>query len=113
MSLCQVVYKIASGYPKDEEFGLKSQSRRAIVSVPSNIAEGYSRNSAKDMVRFFRIAIGSLAETETQISLARIMGYISDETEKDFLRLSNIETRKIQAFINSINRKEQKEAVCS
>lgn len=69
------VYALTKLFPKDELFGLTSQLRRAAVSVPSNIAEGFSRWTAKEKVRFYNIAEGSLAETDYQLYLAEELGY--------------------------------------
>src|SRR3990167_1904243 len=101
MQIVHEVYNLTKKYPKDEEFGLKLQTRRAAVSIPSNIAEGYRRNAPKELVRYLRIALGSLAEVETQVSIARQEGYISVEKEELLLDLATTEARKIQAFINS------------
>lgn len=76
------IYKATAKFPKSEEFGLSSQMRRAAVSVPSNIAEGYMRNSTKDFRRFLSIALGSLAELETQIIIAKELSYLDDHNSK-------------------------------
>lgn len=76
------LYKVTSLFPKDEMFGLTSQIRRAAVSVPSNIAEGYMRGT-KEYVQFLKIALGSAAELETQVSLSKDLGYLgANESER-------------------------------
>jgi len=72
------VYKISDNFPKSEEFGLKSQIRRAAVSIPSNIAEGFKRKSKPDSVHFYNIAEASLEEMKYQLLLSRDLKYISD-----------------------------------
>jgi four helix bundle protein len=70
MALVEVAYGVSSSFPSDERFGLTSQLRRAVVSVPSNIAEGHARASTRDFLRFPSISMGSLAETRTQLLIA-------------------------------------------
>jgi len=70
------VYQTTGAFPADERFGLTSQMRRAAVSIPSNIAEGYGRSSERDFGRFLYIASGSVCELECQFLLARDLGYI-------------------------------------
>jgi len=78
IDLVMDVYATTKEFPKEELYGLTSQLRRAAVSVPSNIAEGQERHSQKDFRHFLRHAKGSLAEVETQIVVARKLGYGSD-----------------------------------
>jgi four helix bundle protein len=72
------VYQISKCFPKDELYGLTNQLRRALVSIPSNIAEGRSRNTKADYLNFLAIAQGSLAETETQIMIAIRLQYVTE-----------------------------------
>lgn len=81
MRLLKLVYALLEKFPQREQFALSSQLRRAVVSVPSNIAEGNGRFAAKDQLRFFEIAYGSLMEVFCQIKIARELDYIS-ETEQ-------------------------------
>jgi four helix bundle protein len=76
MALVEVVYGVSSSFPSDERFGLTSQLRRAAVSVPSNIAEGHARASTRDFLRFLSISMGSLAETRTQLLIAKRMRFV-------------------------------------
>ena len=76
-SFCSDIYSVSSTFPNDEKFGLTNQLRRASVSIPSNIAEGSSRNSNKDFSRFLEIAIGSAYEIETQLLIASDIGFIN------------------------------------
>lgn len=78
-SFCSEIYSITSTFPNDEKFGITNQLRRASVSIPSNIAEGFSRNSNKDFSRFLEIAIGSAYEIETQLLIASDLGFINQD----------------------------------
>ena len=77
MQLAVEVYKLTRLLPKEETYGLISQLRRAAVSVSSNIAEGYGRESTMEYVRFLKVARGSLYETETQLSLCEMLGLLT------------------------------------
>ena len=82
--LVLLIYKFSQRFPKEEQFGLTNQLRRAIVSFTSNIAEGFSRNSYKEKVQFYSISLGSLTEVHSQLIIAKDLGYI---TEADFYSL--------------------------
>ena len=79
MDVVEAVYALTEGFPDSERFALTQQIRRTAVSIPSNIAEGNARRSTKDYARFVSIAIGSLAELETQIEIACRVDYLGDE----------------------------------
>lgn len=72
------VYKITNGFPRLEQYGLISQIQRAAVSIPANIAEGFSRKTKKERLRFYEIAKGSLEETKYYIILTKDLAYITD-----------------------------------
>ena len=84
--LVKHVYKATKAFPKEEQFTLTSQIRRAVISIPSNIAEGYSRHGLKDYVNFLSIAFGSAAELETQLLLAMDLEYLTQKACDDLLQ---------------------------
>lgn len=77
--LVKKIYELTSVFPKEEIYGLTSQIRRAVVSIPSNIAEGAARNSTKEFIQFLYIALGSCAELDTQLIIAKELGYINED----------------------------------
>ena len=81
------VYQATKSFPKNEEFALAVQIRRAVVSVPTNIVEGYSRKGDKELARFINFALGSLAETRYLLSLSQELGYLPEA------RLADMEKR--------------------
>ena len=80
------VYKITQKFPKSEIFGLVSQMRRCAVSIVSNIAEGFGCDSNKEKIRFYEIARGSITELQSQLSIARDIGYITKEDFESIAR---------------------------
>lgn len=98
MRLARETYRLVLSLPKYETYSICDQMRRAAVSVPSNIAEGNERESAKDYVRFLCIAKGSLAELETQLLLCADIGYLK---ESQILPLLNLST-EIKNMLNAI-----------
>ena len=84
MDLVQDVYAVMKIFPAEERFALCDQLRRAVVSVPSNIAEGLSRFSDKEKAHFLEISYGSLMETYCQLDIAKRLGYITDTQFVDF-----------------------------
>lgn len=80
MALAIETYQLTDGFPPEEKFGLVSQMRRSVISVPSNIAEGASRNSKREFIRFIQIALSSLSELETQLLLCQQLGFTSHHT---------------------------------
>ena len=81
--LSKQIYLLTAQFPQEEKFGIISQMRRAVVSVPANIAEGWSRKHTKEYIQFLHIAIGSLAELETFLEISKELGYmrVMDEYE--------------------------------
>ncbi len=79
MQLVKAVYQMTSDFPAEERYGLAQQMRRAAVSIPSNIAEGAGRNGAKEFLNFIGISRGSLAELETQLQLAVMLGFAAPD----------------------------------
>lgn len=80
MSVAKDTYRATTGLPDNERFGLIAQMRRCAVSIPSNIAEGFGRESTIDLLRFLRISRGSLFELQTQFQLTMDLGYLQPQT---------------------------------
>lgn len=93
-------YKLVKNFPKDELYALTNQIKRAAVSIPSNIAEGYGRKSTQSYLSFVKIARGSLFELETQILIAKELQFIEDgEAFSDLLSLIDEESKMVNSFI--------------
>lgn len=102
IDLVERIYKITSGFPREENYGIISQLRRAAISYPSNIAEGAARSSRKEFTQFVYIALGSLSELETQIIISSRLGY---HNEKNILEEIEILRRMTLNFIKYLKSK--------
>ena len=103
--LCVAIYKRTNTFPKEERYGITSQIRRAAVSIPSNIAEGYGRKTTKEYIQALYIAYGSVCELETQILLSNDLGYINAEDLEQLQKsLGDIE-RMLKGLIKSLENK--------
>ena len=94
------IYRVTIGFPLEERFGLTSQLRRAVVSIPANIAEGAGRGTRGDFARFIRVAIGSACEVETQLDLSFDLELIPDNDHKSLLG----ELGDIKAMLRGLER---------
>ena len=104
MELVLEVYKATKTYPREELFGLASQMRRAVVSIPSNIAEGYGRIHTHETERFLSIALGSACELETQLILSNDLGYISTELAQQLCDKTQSIIRMLTSLIKTLNK---------
>lgn len=102
-ALVLMVYKVTEEFPRNEIFGLVAQMRRCAVSITSNIAEGFSRQSYKEKIQFYHMAQGSVTELQNQILIARDVGYIKSDKIQELVKQS-ITTHKI---INGLIRKSK------
>jgi len=92
------IYKTTKLFPKEEIFGLTSQIKRCVISITSNIAEGFSRQSYKEKVQFYSVSLGSTTELQNQILIARDVGYILEE---QFQKLAE-QSVKVHKIINGL-----------
>ena len=100
MELAEEVYRLVKKLPKEELFALSDQIRRAVISIPSNIAEGYERNSTKEYIHFLSIAKGSKAELETQLLLSTKIHYLNNSDIEKSISL----IQEIGKMINSLQK---------
>jgi four helix bundle protein len=105
MDLVVFVYQTTGCFPREEQFGLTIQLRKAAISIPSNIAEGQGRNTPGDFLHFLAVARGSLQELETQIVIAERLHYITTDKRNEFFVLSSEVGRLINGLSNSITPK--------
>ena len=96
MRLARDIYRVSASFPDSECFGLTAQIRRCAVSVPSNIAEGAGRGGRKEYAHHLRIARGSLMELDTQLWIARDLGFINNTSE------TNLLIQRIAAMLNAL-----------
>jgi len=101
-ALCLDMYRMTKGLPKEEKYGLSSQLRRAAVSIPSNIAEGYGRKTTQEYIQFLYVAYGSECELETQVQLCRDLEYIGQDVfDMVHKRIKSVE-RMLKALIGAL-----------
>ena len=103
--LVLMVYQVTKGFPGDERFGLVSQMRRAAVSVPANIAEGFKRRGIRDKIHFYNISEGSLEELKYFFILSEDLGYVS--SKDDLMSQSETVGRLLYGLIASTERRKQ------
>lgn len=102
--LVKEVYALLKKFPKEEQFAICDQLRRAVISIPSNIAEGSGRQSQKDQMHFYTIAYGSLMETLSQLDVACDLGYITNE---DFAHIEILITEEAKMLSGLIAKRKQ------
>lgn len=110
IELVRIVYELTSKFPRSETYGLASQMQRAAVSVPSNIAEGHTRESTKEYLQHLSIAQASLAELETQLEIARQLNYISEADTTRLLEKISSLGRQLFALRNALMNPKAKSA---
>ena len=103
MEISVLCYQLTDVFPKREQYGITSQIRRAAVSIPANISEGYGRATRREYIRFLRIAQGSLKELETLIEISRRVALLSDAEKIKVL--CDREGRLLTSLIRSLNRR--------
>jgi len=99
------IYRLTDNFPKSEIYALTSQMRRAAVSIPSNIAEGYSRRHRQEYIQFIKVAFGSGAELETQIVVAKKLGLASDRKFERAENLLNEVMKMLNKLVTTLNPK--------
>ena len=102
MAFAYDVYQSVSSFPDYEKFGLSSQLRRAVISVPSNIAEGSGRQHKKEYAQFLFLSKGSLREVITQLELSKMLGYIDQETHEKLRETADRLHRMLNRLIASL-----------
>ena len=103
MELVKEVYKLSKSLPSSEKYGLTNQITRAAVSIPSNIAEGSSRNSEKDYRRFLQIALGSSFEIETQLLIMQDLKLVHEQVIYSDIEMLITEQKMIISLISKLN----------
>lgn len=107
IELVKNIYEVSNSFPKEELYVLTSQLRRTAISIPSNIAEGFSRFHNKEYRQFLYIALGSCAELETQMIIANYLKYLNDDKFNDIINESEVICKMISNLIKKINDSEK------
>ena len=100
MVLAKDIYEVTANYPKSETYGLISQMRRSVISIPSNIAEGYGRATNRELVHFLYISLGSSNELETQLLLSQDSNYLTEEEASMLLQLNEQINKMLSSLIH-------------
>jgi len=108
MQLAREVYRATAVFPRAEVFGMTAQLRRAAVSIASNLAEGSARRTSADFLSFLHIARGSQAEIDTQLQLARDLGFLADCVAADLLAKNDEVGRLLTAVIHGVRRRQSR-----
>ena len=98
--LVLMIYNITGSFPDNEKFGLVSQMRRCVVSITSNIAEGFGRRGYKEKVQFYYISLGSFSELKNQILIARDIGYLNEKSYAEIMSQADCAHKLLNLFIN-------------
>jgi S23 ribosomal protein. len=104
INLVQQIYDLTKTFPKNEDYSLSSQMRRAAISVPSNIAEGAARQTKKEFIQFLHMSQGSLSELDTHLEIAIRLGYLSDDQSKEPLEIMQNVDRMLSGLIKSLKK---------
>ena len=102
MELVLEIYNVIKFFPKYETYGLSDQMRRAVISIPSNIAEGQGRDSKAEFIRFLNIARGSYSELDTQLQICVRLGYVNESDVEKVFKLSNEVGKMLSALIRKL-----------
>lgn len=105
IDLAKHIYKISSQFPSNEQYGLASQMRRAVISIASNISEGAARSSNKEFLRFINIAQGSASELDTQLELAKELDYVDQITYEEVINDIIVVTKQLYGLARTIRNK--------
>jgi four helix bundle protein len=107
IEIVELIYEISKKFPKEERYGLTAQMQKAAISIPSNIAEGYSRGYRKDFHRFCQMALGSCSELETQMIIADRLGYLTSINSARLEECLRYESRMLWKLIKSLRSQKQ------
>src|SRR3972149_712476 len=105
MELAERIYQLTKAFPTQEQYGMTSQMRRAAVSIPANIAEGWGRTGTKEFQRFLQIALGSLRELETHLMLSQRVGLSQETQVKPLLEITTILGKQILSLMRSLEKR--------
>ncbi|MBL7192316.1 four helix bundle protein [bacterium] len=103
IDIVKEIYSTTGMFPESEKFGIVNQMRRASVSIPSNISEGHIKNQTKDFIRYLSIALGSCAELETQLTIAREFNWIDEERFQFLVDLIHSEIKQINTLKRNLS----------